>query len=224
VPVEWLRQRPLAAEFDRCNALAPCVWKLAQRGQVHRRQLWTSRIRSQTDQLPGPGSADEKVLGEILALTPDEFEKFVVALIDKLPEIVPGLTHRVLRTQMTADYGVDFFGTFTLPRPIAYEIEFVGEAKRYSNPVSPDKVSRLVARLGRGQYGLFFTTSSYSDRAQKEVIMDRYPVRLFSGRDIVDILREGHCVAGDRLRRDWKEAALSAPDIAGVTGLVPFIA
>jgi hypothetical protein len=69
----------------------------------------------------------------------------------------------------------------------------------------------LVARLGRGQYGLFFTTSSFSERAQKEVIVDRYPVRLFAAKDILNILREAGCIVGNNLRPEWKEAAILRP-------------
>ena len=76
------------------------------------------------------------------------------------------------------------------------EIEYLGEAKRYKTAITPDQVSRLVARLGRGQYGLYFTTSWYSEQTQKEIEADRYPVRLFSGQDIVNILRAGNCVSG----------------------------
>ncbi len=95
------------------------------------------------------------------------------------------------------------------PCPIDYEIEFLGGAKRYKTAITPDQVSRLVARLGRGQFGLYFTTSWYSEQTQKEIEADRYPVRLFSGQDIVNILRAGDCVSGGRLRSDWKELALA---------------
>jgi hypothetical protein len=130
VNAAWLRERAVSSDLSMADGLAPDVWHSARKGDVQKRQMWAQRVRSIKDQLPIPGSSDEKVLEEIRALTPNEFENFVVAL------------------------------------------------------VAPDKVSRLVARLGRGQYGLFFTTSCFSIRAQKEVIVDRYPVRLFSGLNI----------------------------------------
>ncbi|NOD62037.1 MULTISPECIES: restriction endonuclease [unclassified Ruegeria] len=222
VPAEWLRQRVIAYDVRKVDRnLAPEVWRKAMKGKIERRQVWSSKVRSKQQQVPASGSDDEKILNEVAALTPAEFEAFTVALIDKLPDIVPGLEHRVTRTRRTGDHGIDFFGMFKMPYPIDYEIEFLGEAKRYKTAIAPDQVSRLVARLGRGQFGLYFTTSWYSEQTQKEIEADRYPVRLFSGQDIVNILRAGDCVAGGRLRADWKELALAEVEGHSADGLRP---
>ena len=108
-----------------------------------------------------------------------------------------------------------------MPYPIGYEIEYLGEAKRYKTAITPDQVSRLVARLGRGQYGLYFTTSWYSEQTQKEIEVDRYPVRLFSGQDIVNFLRAGNCVSGGRIRSDWMQLALEKAETTAADGLRP---
>ncbi len=97
---------------------------------------------------------------------------------------------------------------FRLPAPIAYEIDFLGEAKRYVSAITPDQVSRLVARLGRGQYGLYFTTAWFSEQTQREIVSDRYPVRLFSGADLVAILRAGDCISEGRIREEWLSEAI----------------
>ena len=168
VSVEWLRQRVIAGDVREVDRkLAPEVWRKVIKGKIERRQVWSSKVRSKQQQVPVAGSDDETILEEVAALTPAEFEAFTVALIDKLPDIVPGLEHRVTRTRRTGDHGIDFFGMFKMPYPIDYEIEFLGEAKRYKTAITPDQVSRLVARLGRGQFGLYFTTSWYSEQTQK---------------------------------------------------------
>lgn len=222
VPAEWLRQRVIADDVRKVDRnLAPEVWRKAMKGKIERRQVWSSKVRSKQQQVPASGSDDEKILNEVAALTPAEFEAFTVALIDKLPDIVPGLEHRVTRTRRTGDHGIDFFGMFKMPYPIDYEIEFLGEAKRYKTSIAPDQVSRLVARLGRGQFGLYFTTSWYSEQTQKEIEADRYPVRLFSGQDIVNILRAGDCITNGRLRAGWKELALAESEGHSADGLRP---
>lgn len=222
VPAEWLRQRVLANSVrDADRNHAPDVWRKVVKGKIERRQVWSSKVRSKEQQVPKPGSDDEKILAEIASLSPPEFEAFIVALIDKLPEIVPGLEHRVTRTRRTGDHGIDFFGMFKMPYPIDYEIEFLGEAKRYKTAITPDQVSRLVARLGRGQYGLYFTTSWYSEQTQREIEADRYPVRLFCGQDIVNILRAGDCVSGGRIRTAWKQLVLAEADDHVADGLRP---
>ena len=222
VPAEWLRQRVICKDVQEADRrLAPNVWQKAATGNLKRRQVWSSKVRSKQQQHPQPGSADEKVLAEVSDLSPAEFEAFIVALINKLPEIVPGLEHRVTRTRRTGDHGIDFFGIFKIPFPIDYEIEFLGEAKRYKTAITPDQVSRLVARLGRGQYGLYFTTSWYSQQTQREIEADRYPVRLFCGQDIVNILRAGNCVSSGRIRSEWKQLALSETEMVAADGLKP---
>lgn len=210
VSAEWLNARVLEADRDGVDRrLAPTVWLKARKGRIDRRHVWASKIRSRESQMPVAGSEDEGILEEVRNLSPAEFEAFTVALVDKLPEIVPGLEHKVTRTRRTGDHGVDFFGMFRLPSPISYEIDFLGEAKRYTSPITPDQVSRLVARLGRGQYGLYFTTSWFSEQTQREIEADRYPVRLFSGQDIVSILRAGNCISAGRISRDWLELAIA---------------
>lgn len=209
VPVDWLNSRVVSDDPSKVDRLhAPKSWLKARSGRIERRHVWASRIRREVDQIPVPGSEDAAILEEVMSLSPSEFEAFTVALVGKLPEIMPGLEHKVTRTRLTGDHGVDFFGMFRLPYPISYEIDFVGEAKRYRGAITADQVSRLVARLGRGQYGLYFTTSFFREQAQREIQADRYPVRLFSGQDIVNILRAGGCISGGSIRQDWLAMAL----------------
>ena len=222
VPAEWLRRRVVCDDVRKADCtFAPDVWRTAGKGKIERRQVWSSKVRSKQQQVPKAGSDDEKVLAEVSELSPAEFEAFIVALIDKLPEIVPGLQHRVMRTRRTRDHGLDFFGLFRMPYPIDYEIEFLGEAKRYKTAITPNQISRLVARLGRGQYGLYFTTSWYSEQTQREIEADRYPVRLFCGQDIVNILRAGGCVSGKHIRGEWKRLAMAQAETGNASGLTP---
>ncbi len=98
-------------------------------------------------------------------------------------------------------------GEFTIPYPLKYKIEFLGEAKKYSrkNGVGPELVSRLVARLGRGQYGIFVTTSYYT-KPQSEVLEDGYPVKLYSGIDLINFLREQRIIDNDEIKDGWLES------------------
>ena len=113
--------------------------------------------------------------------------------------------HNITRTRPTADGGFDFYGSFTLPPPIQYEIPFLGEAKKYARTtaVGPKDVSRLVARLTRGQYGIFVTTSYFTRQTQEEVLEDRYPTTLVAGADLVRIMRELRIVSGPEIRPSW---------------------
>ena len=151
-----------------------------------------------------------------LASHPWPSEAAVVSLLNELEEV----RHNITRTRPTADGGFDFFGSFTLPPPIQYEIPFRGEAKRYarSTPVGPKDVSRLVARLARGQYGIFVTTSYFTKQTQEEVLEDRYPTTLVAGADLVRIMKELRIARGNEIRATWLKAveAEVQPDVPAV--------
>ena len=141
------------------------------------------------------------MLAQLVNLTPTGFEAAVVSIFRELDEV----RHNITRTRPTGDGGFDFVGSFTLPPPIQYEIPFLGEAKRYARTtaVGPKDVSRLVARLSRGQYGIFVTTSYFTKQTQEEVLEDRYPTTLVAGADLVRIMREMRIARGKDISTSW---------------------
>jgi restriction endonuclease Mrr len=152
-------------------------------------------------------------------MDPTTFEAATVALFRQMD-----IQHEVFRTRRTGDGGFDFYGRFTFPPPLDYEVAFLGEAKRYarSTPVTPKDVSRLVARLGRGQYGIFATTSYFTTQAQEEVLSDAYPATLIAGSDLVRMMRELRVASGAAISPAWLDAvrselesATSYPDVGG---------
>jgi restriction endonuclease Mrr len=153
--------------------------------------------------LPDEQSDAAKVLNQLVSLKPAVFEGAVVSLFEQVDVV-----HLVTQTRLTADGGFDFEGSFKLPPPLEYSIDFRGEVKRYArrSGVRPKDVSRLVARLGRGQYGLFVTTSFFTSQAQAEVLEDRYPARLFAGSDVVRFMRELRIVSKDQISPKWLAA------------------
>ena len=70
-----------------------------------------------------------------------------------------------------------------------------------------------MARLQRGEYGIFITTSYYTKAAQEEIFEDNYPVRLFSGSDVVLFLRVLGLVSGkSTIRPEWLRNAVRLPN------------
>ena len=206
VDVEWLHRRALAESEGQLLNDGPVAWRRYQAGRTERLNIWAPRIRTQEAQLPAAGSSGAAILQQLVDLSPPTFEGAVVSLFTEID-----IVHRISQTRLTADGGFDFLGDFTLPPPLKYEIEFRGEVKRYArrSSVGPKDVSRLVARLGRGQYGIFVTTSFFTRQAQQEVLEDRYPTRLFSGADVVRIMRELRVARGSHISPSWL-AAVSA--------------
>jgi Restriction endonuclease AspBHI N-terminal/Restriction endonuclease len=216
VDVERLHSRIRATSRASLVGLGPRAWRRYQDGVVDRLRVWAPAVRSTTAQLPASGTGDATLLNQLVGLSPTGFEAAVVSLLNELDEV----RHNITRTRPTADGGFDFFGSFTLPPPIQYEIPFRGEAKKYarSTPVGPKDVSRLVARLSRGQYGIFVTTSYFTKQTQEEVLEDRYPTTLVAGADLVRIMRELRIASGSEIRRTWLRAveAEVAPSVAPI--------
>lgn len=202
VNVEWLRSRVMAASKQSLMAGAPDAWRDYIRGRTRRRQIWKAHVRSSEAQLPKSGSTDEKILHQLVSLSPKQFECVIVALFREMKTV----EHAIMQTRYVNDSGFDFFGTFTMPLPVGYEIPLRGEVKRWKQGVGVGEVSRLVARLRRGEYGIFVTTSYYTRQAQEEVLEDAYPVKLYAGIDLVRFLRELKLVSGDRLKEEWLAA------------------
>jgi hypothetical protein len=213
VKVDWLHGRVVAKSPGALDIEAPKAWRLFLKGDLRKLNLWRSKIRSTEEQLPDPESPDARILEQLHKLTPSDFEAVAVALFRDNSSVC----HSVTATRPTADGGFDFFGTFVLPRPFGYHIEFLGEAKKYvrSSPVQPKDVSRLVARLGRGQYGIFVTTSYFTKQAQQEVLQDRYPVHLIAGQDLINLMYESRIIAGGKLNQDWLAGVLSDKKSSG---------
>jgi hypothetical protein len=120
----------------------------------------------------------------------------------------------VSATPPTKDGGFDFVGTFVLPPPVGYSVALKGEVKRYEpgrGKVGPRHVSRLVARLRRGEHGVFVTTASFSRQCQEEVFADQYPVDLIPGARLVGMLQHLGAVRGREILPAWLKPVPGAP-------------
>lgn len=200
VSTEWLYSRVNSDDISEINSNAPKAWIDYIKGRPQKIDVFKKEIKSKEQQLPDSKS-DLQVLKSLHDLTPTQFEKALVELFRKLPHV----HHNITGTRPSKDGGFDFFGEFSIPFPIGYRIQFLGEAKKYgiNNPVSPDKVSRLVARLDRGQFGIFVTTSYYTKQTQEEILEDGYPVKLYSGIDLINFLKELRLIDNNRIKSEW---------------------
>src|SRR5262249_3301878 len=104
-------------------------------------------------------------------------------------------------TRGTGDEGVDFVGSIdldsaggfvsrkiVLPRPAQCEKATVGTNGLH--------IARLGARLRRGWFGAYVTTSLFSVKVQQEVFSDRYPVLLINGQRLAEVLHRYLVTAG----------------------------
>lgn len=185
----------------------PEIWLNYIKKDVRRLNIYKSQIRKKEDQLPS-NKQDMLILENLNNYSPTDFEKIIVALFRDITSI----THKIEGTRAIKDGGFDFWGEFILPAPLNYHIRFLGEVKRYrqTNSIGPGQVSRLVARLGRDEFGIYITTSYYTEQAQQEVLQDRYPVKLFSGIDVVNLFKEAQLITDDhKINPQWLDSVLN---------------
>ncbi len=67
-------------------------------------------------------------------------------------------------------------------------------------------VARLVARLQRGEHGVFVTNSHFTTQAQEEVFEDRYPVELLHGGRLTSLLAHCGATRNGSLNPSWLDA------------------
>ena len=207
--IRWLKERSLESSQKDLLKNSPEFWRNAMKGKAKKLRVWSSEIKTKNQQFPMSTHPDFNIIESINKLNPYQFEALTKLMVEDFSDIIDGLTHSVTQTKKSGDKGIDIYGYFRLPEPINYKIKFKGEAKRWTGAVGPKDVSRLVARLQRGEYGLFFTTSWYTIQAQEEVIIDGYPVRLFSGQDIVNILKSLKKITKGKIDKSWLKSITS---------------
>lgn len=174
-PINWL-------DWRSGRSYKPLI---AQRTQQH---------RSKDEQLP---AATEKLEKLILAHVVNYFKKHPkgeYAFEKCAAEIVlltdPNFTKYDL-TRPWRDGGRDAIGLYRIGRTDnGIEVEFALEAKCkvLTSGSGIQETSRLISRLKHRQFGIFVTTSFVSEQAYKEILEDRHPIVIISGRDISKIL------------------------------------
>jgi hypothetical protein len=159
---------------------------------VIRRRVLSSPVRSTREQQPDPGSADADLLQRLYTYFDGRKHQFeyLAALVAARVLRGSGATyHPGWITRAGGDGGLDFVGRLDIGLPSASTpIVVLGQAKcvAVDSSVSAETVARVVARLRRGWIGVFVTTSSFSHRAQAEIIDDQYPLVLIPGRVLAE--------------------------------------
>lgn len=198
VPLVWLKSR-----IEGIESGIPEEWRrYAATGDHGRLIVHAKRIRQREDQVP-LGGPQRKLLELLTKLDPFKFERLVVKAFQQTE-----IGHEIVQTRHVRDGGFDFHGSFRLPPPLSYTIPLKGEVKRYEidgGGVGPKDVARLVARLQRGEHGVFVTTSHFTTQAQGEMFADRYPVELIPGGRFAGMLAHVGATKNGEVRREWLE-------------------
>jgi hypothetical protein len=143
------------------------------------------------EQVPDEASPLGAVLREIYEKYDTDYRHGFQALAALVTQHVisePSLTYQEgWVTPVGADGGVDFVQRLDVGSDMSStQLIVLGQAKcRKPWPrgggVSAEELARVVARLRRGWLGAYVTTSFFTEAAQREMVMDEYPIGLIPG-------------------------------------------
>ena len=129
------------------------------------------------------GSWREELLGRLLGMSPDAFERLAQRLLRE-----SGFKN-VEVLGRSGDGGLDGVGIYRVSL-VSWPVYF--QCKRYRQPVGPGDVRDFRGAMsGRGEKGLLITTASFTQSARDEATRDGAPaVELISGDELCDLLKE----------------------------------
>lgn len=189
----WINARRSAALDDaQCLTFAPLSWKKWVEGGSSalartRRHVSKLLVSKREAQLPAPGSKSEQILKQVCSHYDSKkhhFEGLAYAIARQILSASGGHFVDGWVTQAGGDGGADFIGRLDIGEGFGAVRQVVyGQAKCIvpTSGVDGKDVARTVARLKRGWFGVFVTTSYFTEPVQREVIEDEYPILLISG-------------------------------------------
>lgn len=93
-------------------------------------------------------------------------------------------------TEGTGDRGVDFVGRLDIGQDDFSKTSLIvlGQSKRYKNPISGERLTRVAARMNRGYIGIVITLDTFRTAAQEEIKDDKLPIILLNGKKVSELL------------------------------------
>lgn len=199
---DWINARrdPAVSDED-AFSLAPAAWKKwVREGSTSlykvRRTVSSAKIIPDTAQKPVPGSKEESTLLAIYNYYQNKqhiFELLAMRVAQEVFEesgttLTPGWI-----TQRGGDRGIDFVARIDISSHLsAMKIVVLGQAKCEApdRPTNGVHIARTVARLKRGWFGVYVTTSYFSRNVQLEVLDDSYPIMLICGKKLAETVEK----------------------------------
>jgi hypothetical protein len=152
-----------------------------------RRRVAKLRVVKPDAQLPAPNSPELRVLETVYRYYDDKKHRFEGLAYEIAKRLLAGSGKRIVDgwiTRMSGDGGADFIARIDMGEGFGAVRQIIyGQAKCVALNSGTDArdIARTVARLKRGWFGVFVTTSYFSDKVQLEIIEDEYPILLVSG-------------------------------------------
>lgn len=191
---EWISQRrnPVIPVSESLRFAPKSFVEWQTHGQLvlekQRRRVSNFKLIKSKDQLPSPGTREDKALKEIYAFYDGKKHKFELLASRIVAGVIARNGGKYLEgwvTRGSGDGGVDFIGRLDIGEGFSkVKIVVLGQAKceKPSSGTSGRDLARTVARLKRGWIGAYVTTSFFTDRSQIEIIEDQFPLLTINGK------------------------------------------
>lgn len=203
VSLDWIHSKTL----EGYHGGGPDAWQhWVETGTERRYSIYNEKVRSPSSQQPTGSRRDliSDVRSKLDGTTKekgDNLEALVYLLLESMKNV-----REVDVTPDSGDNGVDLTGEIDLLGYVQLAdtettVDFKAQVKNWKldSSVGGKDLSRLASRIDDGEVGLFFTTSYFTRQAQKEN-HSTYPVRLFAGADLGELLLQSELVEENRLR------------------------
>ena len=110
-------------------------------------------------------------------------------------DLVQSMDKKVINLSVTRPYkdgGFDAEGYYKIFSDVENNIyvDFFLQAKCYASKyaVATGDTSRLISRIKNRQFGIMITTSYVAKQAYEEILADKHPIVIISGKDIIEFL------------------------------------
>lgn len=147
----------------------------------------TDAIDSSDEQDSADNDWKTKLLEQIKKFSPAKFESFSRLLISKMGVSID----KVKGVKLSGDHGIDGFGYF---RSDEFRTSRVAiQCKRYtSGPVGEAEVRDFKGTMDsfNAEYGIFVTTSYYTDAAKRVAMQGTRTVTLIDGQELTDLVEK----------------------------------
>lgn len=161
-----------------------------------RRNTSILKVIPEVEQRPEPGSKEEQLLLQIYDYYRNKRHAFELLAMRVTQEIfeeagsvfIPGWI-----TPKRGDRGIDFVARLDFSSHMSVlKIVILGQAKceKPNVPTNGVHIARTAARLKRGWFGVYVTTSYFSKGVQTEVLDDQYPVMLICGKKLAETVEK----------------------------------
>lgn len=128
-----------------------------------------------------------ELISQLKLFTPQKFESFSRLLISKMGVVVDDTRGKI----MSRDHGIDGFGYFESDEFRTSRVAV--QSKRYTDsPVSEPEIDKFKGVMDsfNAEYGIFLTTTHFTESAKRKAVTGSKSVTLIDGRRITDLVEK----------------------------------